>query len=257
MKKILSILLLASLTSPLLVSTIACPRVLVQDQSATPLTNKDVLDMLKAGLAPEIVVAKINAGNCNFDTSAATLTDLKNGGTPESVILAMVQASNRLPATPPVAVKEEPKGMEVIVPDGTSVTVITMDDISSKTASEGDALTFKVDEDVVVNGHLVIAKGSIAKGTVSEVTQSGHLGKGGKLGIRLESTTAVDNQKIKLRASKGKEGDDKTGSVIALTLLVSPFFLLKKGKDAKIKPGTKLGAYTDEEKKVMIANQSQ
>jgi hypothetical protein len=79
------------------------------------------------------------------------------------------------------------------------------------------------------------------------------MGKSGKLGIRVESTTAVDGQKIRLRASKGQKGDDKTGSVIALTVLVSPLFLLKRGKDAKIKPGTKITVYTDEEKKVQVA----
>ena len=262
MKKVLTVLLIASVMS-LVFATASVSRRSPQQQSlpkeqstaVVPLTNKDVLQMLQTGLAPDIVVAKINASKCNFDTSPATLAELKAGGTPESVIMAMVQAANR-PDNPTVVVKEELKGIEVTVPDGTAVSVITIDEISSKTASEGDALTFKVDEDVVVNGRVVIAKGTIAKGSVSDVAKSGHMGKGGKLGIRLESTTTVDSQKIKLRASKGKEGDDKTGSVIALTLLVSPFFLLKKGKDAKIKPGTKLGAYTDEEKKVIAASQS-
>ena|SRR5438876_1148708 len=86
----------------------------------------------------------------------------------------MVQASNRSSVTAPAVKQDQPNGVEVVVPDGTPLTVITLEEISSKTASEGDALTFKVDDDVVVNGRVVIAKGTIAKGTVSEVQKSGH-----------------------------------------------------------------------------------
>src|SRR5215813_4338141 len=135
----------------------------------------------------------------------------------------------------------------VKLPDGTEFEVSTIEEISSKTATEGDPLTFKVVEDVKINGQVVISKDSLVKGTVSNSQKSGRMGKSGRLGIRVESTNSVDGQKVRLRASKGKEGDDKTGSVIALSILVSPLFLLKHGKDAKIKPGTKIKVYTDEE----------
>lgn len=57
-----------------------------------PLTNADVQDMLKAGLSAEIVVAKITASACEFDTSPDTLKALKAANVPDTVILAMVQA---------------------------------------------------------------------------------------------------------------------------------------------------------------------
>jgi len=140
----------------------------------------------------------------------------------------------------------------VTVPDGTELSVVTIDEITSKTATEGDQLTFKVEEDVKIGGKVVIAAGTIAKGEVANAKKSGRMGKGGALSIRILSTTTVDNQKIKLRASKGKEGDDKTGTTVALAVLFGPLGFLKKGKDAKIKPGTKIRAYTDEEKKVAL-----
>lgn len=141
---------------------------------------------------------------------------------------------------------------EITLQDGMEFEVVTIEEISSKTATEGDPLTFKVAEDVKINGQVVIAKDTIVKGTVSNSEKSGRMGKSGKLGIRVESTTTVDGQKLRLRASKGKTGDDNTGTVIALSVLISPLFLLKKGKDAKIKPGTKLKVFADEEKKVQI-----
>ena len=64
----------------------------------------------------------------------------------------------------------------------------------------------------------------------------------------------IDNQKLKLRSSKGKEGDDKTGTTVALVVLFGPLGFLKKGKNAVIKPGTEIKVYVDEEKKVTITN---
>lgn len=168
------------------------------------------------------------------------------------VMLAQVTAAP-LAASARVRVPaQEQTGTQVTIPDGTALTVVTTEEISSKTAVEGDPLTFKVDEDVVVDGKVVIAKGTLVKGEISNAKKSGRMGKAGALSIRITSTTAVDDQKVKLRASKGKEGDDKTGTTVALVVLFGPLGFLKKGKDAKIKEGTKIKAYTDEEKKVTM-----
>jgi len=148
--------------------------------------------------------------------------------------------------------KPTTEGDEVTVPDGTEFEVLTTEEISSKTAAENDPVTFKVAEDVKINNHVVIAKDTLVKGLVANVEQRGHLGKGGKLGLRVESTTTVDGQKVKLRAAKGKGDTDQVGSTIALSLLISPLFLLRRGKHAVIKPGTKIKVYTDEDKKVKV-----
>jgi hypothetical protein len=58
------------------------------------LTNVDVLYMLNVGLSQEIVIAKIRASTCEFDTSPAALKALKAANVPDAVILAMVQAPN-------------------------------------------------------------------------------------------------------------------------------------------------------------------
>jgi hypothetical protein len=141
---------------------------------------------------------------------------------------------------------------EVVIPDGTEFTVVTTEEISSKTATEGDALSFKVAEDVKINGIVVIAKDALVKGIVASAKKAGMMGKGGNLGIRVESTTTIDNQKIKLRSSKGKEGSDKTGTTVALVVLFGPLGFLKHGKNATIKPGTNIKVFTDEEKKIQI-----
>ena len=139
-----------------------------------------------------------------------------------------------------------------VIPDGMEFTVVTIDEITSKTAAEGDPLTFKVAQDVMIDGQVVIAKDSIVKGVVAQSKKAGMMGRGGSLGIRVESAVTVDNQRLKLRSTKGKEGDDKTGTTVALVVLFGPLGFLKKGKNAVIKPGTEIKVYVDEEKKVMI-----
>ena len=141
---------------------------------------------------------------------------------------------------------------QIVLKEGTSLDLVTAQEISSKVAKLGDSVSFKVDEDVAINGHVVISKGTLAKGSVMNAEKSGRMGKSGKLGIQVESTTTVDGQPLRLRAAKGKEGADRTNSTTALSIVVSPLFLLKKGEDAKIKEGTKVKVYVDEEKRFRV-----
>lgn len=150
-----------------------------------------------------------------------------------------------------VGVAQRP-GKTVMIPDGTEIAAVTTEMLSSKTSQVDDPITFKVEEDVIVDGAVVIAKGTAIKGIVTNAKKSGFFGKGGELNVRVETTTTVDNQKLKVRASKGREGDNKTGTTIALVVLLGPIGLLKKGKNAEIKEGTRLKVFTDEEKTVRI-----
>lgn len=79
----------------LLAVSVAAPRLGVSqsvDASETFVTNEDIIQMLKAGLSPEIVTAKIRNSGCVCDTSPKALADLKNANVPDSVVLAMVSA---------------------------------------------------------------------------------------------------------------------------------------------------------------------
>jgi hypothetical protein len=170
------------------------------------------------------------------------------------VVLAMFSLASPSVTLMAAARQQDPPHTEnlKVLPDGTEFTVVTTDEINSKTASEGDPLTFKILDDVKIDGQVVIAKDTLVKGVVANAKKAGMMGKGGTLGIRVESTTTVDNQRLKLRSSKGKEGDDKTGTTVALVVLFGPLGFLKHGKNAQIKPGTQIKVYTDEEKKVAV-----
>jgi hypothetical protein len=79
-------------------------------------------------------------------------------------IIASAQQPTPPAQTPEQTTVTQP---EVTLPDGTELTVITTEEISSKTATEGDPLSFKVDEDVVINGKTVIKAGALVKGSVA------------------------------------------------------------------------------------------
>jgi hypothetical protein len=142
---------------------------------------------------------------------------------------------------------------EITLPEGTAINVVTAQAITSKTANPGDSVDFKVNDDVVVNGQVIVTKGTPAKGFVINAEPGRSLGKSGKLGITVETTTMVDGRTLKLRAAKGREGDDKTTSTFVLSSVV-PFFLFKKGGDAKFAEGTPVTVYVAEEKRFQVVD---
>jgi hypothetical protein len=73
-------------------------------QQPTPtLTNDDILHLTAAGISADIIVAKIKASKCHFDTSPAELIALRGKSIPDAVILAMVQAVNSESSGRPVS----------------------------------------------------------------------------------------------------------------------------------------------------------
>jgi hypothetical protein len=222
----------------------------------------DLLNELRARL-PDVRLVWISRGHCNFDTDPSILAEMKYNGVPNEVLQAMIEAPYGPPRQetvkrPPASEINDPNvvapvsGQVIVLPEGEEFTVQTVDEISSNTASENDPINLRVVEDVKVGNQVVIASGTLVKGIVASVEERGHLGKGGKLGLRVESTTTIDRQRVKLRASKGKGNTGTVGSTLVLSLLISPLFLLRRGNHAVIKSGTKIQVFTDEAKRVLV-----
>jgi hypothetical protein len=95
------------------------------------LTNKDILDMSKTGLPPEVLVAKVKSSQCNFDTSPASLQALKTAGVGDNVILAMVQAPvgepkpSKVADPPDVASTSNSPSTKTIPTDGKTRVLVT------------------------------------------------------------------------------------------------------------------------------------
>ncbi len=130
--------------------------------------------------------------------------------------------------------------------EGTEVELKFVDALSSKTAAEGDPVNLALAEDIKV-GDVVVAKaGAKAVGSITHAKKAGMLGKAGELNMRIEHLKTGDNR-VRLRGSKGKEGEGKEGTMIVLTVLFGPLGLIKKGKNVEIKEGTAIKAFVDED----------
>lgn len=149
------------------------------------------------------------------------------------------------------AVSVNPLQDEIVVTEGTPINVITVKEVTTKEAKPNDPVDFTVAEDLVINGQVVVRKGTPAIGSVINAEKRGYMGKSGKLAVQVESTTTSGGQRLKLRAAKGREGDDKTMSTIWLTA-ISPAFLFRKGSEARIEPGTVVTVYVAEEKRFRV-----
>ena len=220
------------------------------------LNNVTIVEMKNQGLSETIIVAKIKSSKSSFDTSSTALQSLKKAGVSDLVILAMVQKASGMDITgsasnSPINTDLGGTTTSVAIPDGTEIKIVTAEEISGQKVAEGDPLSFKIEEDVKIDGKTVIAKDTLVRGTVASAKKKGFMGKGGELSVRIESTQTVDGQKLKLRAAKSDKGNDNLGSTVALTVLFGPLGLLRRGKEAKIKAGTVLTAYTDEVKTVL------
>lgn len=64
-------------------------------QQAQPLTNNDVVKMVKSGLPASVIANAIQANDTNFDVSANALIELQKASVPQTVMDAMISASSK------------------------------------------------------------------------------------------------------------------------------------------------------------------
>jgi hypothetical protein len=131
-----------------------------------------------------------------------------------------------------------------ILADSTPLKLKFKETITSKTAQENQSIEFEVSENVLLEGVIVIAKGSTAKGIIAEVKKARMLGRKGKLNILLKEVSLVTGERVTLKTTQ-KQGGGLSGGTIALSAIISPFFLLMGGKEAKYPAGTEFTAYVD------------
>jgi hypothetical protein len=134
----------------------------------------------------------------------------------------------------------------LVLKEGTEVPLVFAEDLNSKTAVDDDPVNMTLAEDIKVGDVVVVRKGAVALATVTNAHKSGMMGKPGELSIRLEYLK-TDDRRVRLRGSKGKEGEGKVGATVALTVLFGPIGLIKHGKNVEIKEGTPLTAFVDED----------
>jgi hypothetical protein len=143
-------------------------------------------------------------------------------------------------AQPAVAPPEK-----LVLKEGADVTLKFAQDLSSKTANDDDPVALVLDQDIKIGDVVVVKAGAKAVGTITRAKKAGMMGKAGELNMRLDYLI-TDSGRLRLRGTKGKEGEGKVGATVALTVLFGPIGLIKHGKNVEIKQGTALLVYTDE-----------
>lgn len=88
---------------PLLIAACVCVLTGAQ-RSQKPLTNADVVEMVKAGLAEDTIVLTIERSASDFDTSPPALIALKQNGVSQKIMDAMIKAAT--PETAPLSPRQ-------------------------------------------------------------------------------------------------------------------------------------------------------
>jgi hypothetical protein len=90
--------------------------------------------------------------------------------------------------------------------EGTPVTLISVEDLSAKTAANAGPIAFVLAGDLQVDGVVVAKAGSRAEGQASYVSESG--GGGNAMHVRLERVRLkVGNAEVPLRSTRLGAGD--------------------------------------------------
>jgi len=151
------------------------------------------------------------------------------------------------------------KSFTVQVPEGTLIKISIQRELNSERNREGDPVPYVVEEDVSIDGVLVLAKGTKGEGKLTKVRHKGAFGKGGSLEIDFGSVEAIDGTLIPLGlGEKSIEENKAVGyavitSIAGLALLgpigaVAGVFI--QGEPAKVERGAELFVETLETKEI-------
>lgn len=143
----------------------------------------------------------------------------------------------------PCCVNAQTEAVKIITA-GTVVSVILQEDISSKTSDEGKIIHFLTSQPIISGDRVLVPAGAIVTGTITESEKAKGLGKAGKLSFTID-WLSVGEKKIKLTGEQKANGKQKTGTAVAEAVLLTPLFLLKKGKNKKFDKGQLFQVYVD------------
>jgi len=139
-----------------------------------------------------------------------------------------------------------------VLPANTEVTVTPNDLVTSKKVRQGDTFTVSVVYDVMMNGYIVIPRGSRGQGVVTWRTGKGAFGKSAKMDVELR-WLEVAGRRVAIEGKHRQEGEGNTAATVGAVVAVGPFGAFVTGKSAAIPNGMHLTAFTSEPLPVDVA----
>ena len=218
------------------------------------LRNRDVMQMVRTGMKSELVIANILTSSCNFDIFPPVLDDLKRRGVPENVLQVMSVVPNGPPNLPEAGQGGAQSLIKTVkLPKGGAVILETLYPVSSATFRVNNTIAFAVTRPVIVDGALIIPRGTIARAKVVRVQKARSFGRGGALTFEMEHIIGLDGTKIPVQLSAATEGDSRTGMMAigaaATSALIFPYTApaalvwgFKKGDDAVVRGSKEFAA---------------
>ena len=124
-----------------------------------------------------------------------------------------------------------------VLPAGTVIRMRSLTELHSNTNKTGEQFDVEVAEDVMVNGVVVIPRGSIGRGEITRAKKKGMWGRSGRMETRLLSVRS-NGMTIPITGSIAEKGDTGTAGVVAsiAVLPIAGFFVT--GTSAVLPVGT-------------------
>ena len=136
---------------------------------------------------------------------------------------------------------------QVSLPAQTLVKVALTSTVNSGQAQVGDTVVYKVVEDVMIGGRVVIPVGTTGVATVTEVTAAARLGKDGRVVLDFGRVSSLDGTQIQLKVDETATERNRSlelaaGASMAGIILLGPVGLVGgyfvRGKDVQIEANT-------------------
>jgi hypothetical protein len=159
-----------------------------------PLNSGSVVRLYKAGFSDDFLLDLIRRQPPKGSPDPSRIVELKNAGLSERLISALVATGGR---------RE--------IPQGTEITVRTIDSIDSERAREGDTFRASLEDPLEVDGNLIAPKGADAIVRLAGEKDSGKLTGRTVLTISLESVN-IDGRQVPIRTSSVSQESKSRGA---------------------------------------------
>jgi hypothetical protein len=129
------------------------------------LTNDSILKLMKAGMSEDVILGMVNSEPGTYTVTADAVISLKQAGVSDKIINAMVSHAG---AKGDVGVRAASTEGLLLLHDGTPLRLRLSSNLSSEDATTGQTITFELLDEVTVDGLIVIPRGAMATGTVTD-----------------------------------------------------------------------------------------
>lgn len=220
------------------------------------LDDATIEKLVKDGVGEQTIVALIDKQPGKYALSSDDLIALAKAGVSSKILAAMIVRNGSDSSAPPAATNRSTAPVALALHDGTPIRLRLARDLTFTNIRPGEMADFEIVDDLRIDGVLVIAHGVRVTATITEAEPRTRLGRGGKLGVNLDSVPLSNGGKAAIRAAKegqaGAHAEATGGEGVAAAMVrpAAPSLLFVFGRDEAIPAGTGIAVYIDGEIKL-------